>query len=317
MSARDLFLARLDERLDSEDVRLEIDRCYSYVGSTLVRTHPACDGEPQNIMRFLVKLGTRRYLRAEDEGADELWNDVMERWFYNELYKVSNNMLIYNRRQREVGNPQLVFDWIDVELQNGQLHALLHCDNVSGIRPETSELLTQLRAAYNEGALGEDVVRAAYAGRGDKNFALLRIPILYGRVETLAESPVTELAAKVLEGRPFKAEDWAMRYPAHVDDVARALALIAEQLMKGSPGAGGIYHFASGEQFTKYGMALAIAQVIGADASLITPDPNPPAGAPRPKDCRLDASRLAALGFVPRIRLVDGLREALGPFRSR
>ena len=25
----------LDERLDSEDVRLEIDRCYSYVGSTL------------------------------------------------------------------------------------------------------------------------------------------------------------------------------------------------------------------------------------------------------------------------------------------
>ena len=28
-------------------------------------------------MRFLVKLGTRRYLRAEDEGADELWNDVM------------------------------------------------------------------------------------------------------------------------------------------------------------------------------------------------------------------------------------------------
>ena len=149
----------LDERLDSEDVRLEIDRCYSYVGSTLVRTHPACDGEPQNIMRFLVKLGTRRYLRAEDEGADELWNDVMERWFYNELYKVSNNMLIYNRRQREVGNPQLVFDWIDVELQNGQLHALLHCDNVSGIRPETSELLTQLRAAYNEGALGEDVVQ--------------------------------------------------------------------------------------------------------------------------------------------------------------
>lgn len=37
----------LDERLDSEDVRLEIDRCYSYVGSTLVRAHPACDGEPQ------------------------------------------------------------------------------------------------------------------------------------------------------------------------------------------------------------------------------------------------------------------------------
>ncbi len=149
----------LDERLDSEDVRLEIDRCYWFVGSTLVRARPPATASRKR-GGFLVKLGTRRYLRAEDEGADELWNDVMERWFYNELYKVSNNMLIYNRRQREVGNPQLVFDWIDVELQNGQLHALLHCDNVSGIRPETSELLTQLRAAYNEGALGEDVVRA-------------------------------------------------------------------------------------------------------------------------------------------------------------
>lgn len=164
---------------------------------------------------------------------------------------------------------------------------------------------------------GEDVVRAAYAGRGGTDFALLRIPILYGRVETLAESPVTELAARIFEGRAFKAEDWAARYPAHVDDVARALALIAGNLMKGAPDAGGVYHFSSGEQFTKYGMALVIAQVLGADASLIQPDPNPPAGAPRPKDCRLDASRLAALGFVPKIRFADGVREALGPFRIR
>ncbi len=149
----------IDERLDNEDVRLEIDRCYSYVGSTLVRSHPAGDGAPQNIMRLLVKLGARRYLHTSDEGADELWHDVMERWFYSELYKVSNNMLIYNRRQREVGNPELMFDWIDIELQNGELHALLHCDNVSGIQAETSELLTALRAAYNEGALGKRVAR--------------------------------------------------------------------------------------------------------------------------------------------------------------
>lgn len=69
----------LDERLDSEDVRLEIDRCYSYVGSTLVRTHPACDGEPQNIMRFLVKLGTRRSTcaprtRAPTSCGTTLWS---------------------------------------------------------------------------------------------------------------------------------------------------------------------------------------------------------------------------------------------------
>lgn len=163
---------------------------------------------------------------------------------------------------------------------------------------------------------GEDALRAAYRASHESACAVLRIPILYGRVENLAESPVTELAAKVLEGRAFKAEDWAMRYPAHTDDVARAVALIAGQLMQAAPyaAAGGIYHFAGGEQFTKYAMAQLIARELGADPRLIEPDPRPPAGAPRPKDCRLDASRLEALGFVPRIRFADGVRQALAAF---
>jgi dTDP-4-dehydrorhamnose reductase len=163
---------------------------------------------------------------------------------------------------------------------------------------------------------GEDAVRSAYSAVGDNGFAILRIPILYGRVESLAESPVTELAAKLMEGRAFKAEDWAMRYPAHADDVARAIALIAEQLMLATPPAGGTYHFASGEQFTKYGMALVIAKELAVDISLVQPDPNPPSGAPRPKDCRLDASRLNSLGFLPGTRFADGVRDALAPYKS-
>lgn len=196
----------IDERLDSEEVRLEIDRCYSYVGSTLVRTHAAGNGEPENIMRFLVKLGTRRYLHADDEGADELWHDVMERWFYNELYKVGNNVLIYNRRQREVGNPDLVFDWIDVELQNGELHALLHCDNVGGIQAETSELLTTLRAAYNDGTLGENVTRV-----------YLPTPASY------EEQKVAGVAAKAER----EAQEAAAR--AAAEEAARAAAQAAEE----------------------------------------------------------------------------------------
>ena len=164
---------------------------------------------------------------------------------------------------------------------------------------------------------GEDAVRAAYSGIGDEAFAILRIPILYGRVENLAESAVTELAIRLLEGHAFKAEDWAMRYPAHTDDVARAVAVIAERLTQTAlHAAGGTYHFASGEQFTKYGIALVIAKELAVDTHLIQPDPNPPSGAPRPKDCRLDASRLNSLGFSPGIRFADGIREALAPFKN-
>lgn len=163
---------------------------------------------------------------------------------------------------------------------------------------------------------GEAAVRDAYgkgAKSGDGRWAIIRIPILYGRVETLAESPVTELAAKVLAESPFKAEDWASRYPAHADDVARAIALIALRL---SGGEGGVYHFAGAERLTKFGMARIIAEELGADPSMVAADPNPPAGAPRPKDCRLDGSRLGALGFAPEIAFRAGIRDALRPFRS-
>jgi len=184
--------------------------------------------------------------------------------------------------------------------------------------PYATDAQTAPLNAYGRMKLaGEDVVRAAYAGVSSSAFAILRIPILYGRVETLAESPVTELAVKVLAGRAFKAEDWAMRYPAHVDDVARVIALIAEQLTQEVYPVGGTYHFAGAEQITKYGMALAIAEALAVDSHLIEADPNPPAGAPRPKDCRLDASRLVSLGFTPRIRFADGIREALAPFRDQ
>lgn len=149
----------IDERLYSEDVKLEVSRCYAYVCTTLVRTHPAGEGEPQNTARILAKLGTRKYVHSADEGADELWNDVMERWIYNEFHKIGNNMVIYNRRQREIGGTELYFDWIEVELENGALNLEFRMDSTSFIAPEHSELCTQVRDALNAGTLGEDVVR--------------------------------------------------------------------------------------------------------------------------------------------------------------
>jgi len=73
---------------------------------------------------------------------------------------------------------------------------------------------------------------------------------------------------------------------------------------------------AGAEQITKYGMARVIAKDLGVDEQLIQSDPNPPPGAPRPKDCCLDASRLRALGFEPRIRFADGAHDALAPFKA-
>ena len=125
----------------------------------MVLTHPASDGEPVNTARILAKLGTRKYVHSSDEGADELWSDVMERWLHNEFHKIGNNLVIYNRRQREIGGVELNFDWLEVELENGALTLAWRLDSTSFIDPERSALASQVRALLNGGALGEGVVR--------------------------------------------------------------------------------------------------------------------------------------------------------------
>lgn len=205
----------IDERLDTEELRLEVNRCYNYVGSALVRTHPASEGEPENTMRFLVKLGTRKYLHSSDEGADELWNDVMERWFYNELHKVGNNMKIFNSRQRDIGAAPLMFDWIEVDLENGSLSVLLHCDDASGIDPAASTLLTTLRTALNEGILATESTEDAAGTQPTRVFMPSRA--------SFADQFVSGMAAKAQR----EAAEKAAR--AEAEEAQRAAQAAAEQ----------------------------------------------------------------------------------------
>ena len=152
----------IDEKLATEETRLEVKRCYSYVGSALVRTHPSPDdGTQTNVMRLLAKLGSRHYLRSSEAGADDLWNSTIARWFYNQFHTVSNNMRIYNRRQREIGNTELRFDWIECDMENGALRVAMRLDSTCSVPPERADMLTQVRDALNAGTLGEDVVRIA------------------------------------------------------------------------------------------------------------------------------------------------------------
>ena len=148
----------IDKRLDSPHVQQEIRRDYAYVGSTLIRTHEAAseDAPIENTMHLVLKLGRRQYLYSKDEGSDELWNGFLEHWFYNAFFKLGNHMKIYNRRQREIGMPELVFDWVELELQNGKLRVRMHTDSNSDILPDTSTWLTAIRTALNADALGEN-----------------------------------------------------------------------------------------------------------------------------------------------------------------
>lgn len=189
----------IDERIDSHELRLEIGRSYTYVGTALVRTHtPASEDAPvENTMRMLVKLGTREYLDAGAEGADELWNDVMRTWFENQFRKIGNQTLIYNKRQREIEDGhELTFAWLEVDLQNGTLPVRLRMNDVSSIDESAAEVLSVVRDSYNDGKLGEKASIARISMPTDKDWAA---QVTAGAAAAAERAAAEEAAAKAAE----------------------------------------------------------------------------------------------------------------------
>jgi dTDP-4-dehydrorhamnose reductase len=157
---------------------------------------------------------------------------------------------------------------------------------------------------------------------------VLRIPMLYGPVERLEESSVTELALYLMARKPCKVDDWSTRYPLHVDDVAAAIEILVdtwaaqpgtiEAAREGNEPKSAhlpLFLLSGPVGITKYGMVLEMAKALGLDSSFVEPVQTPAStGAPRPKDCRMDTSRLMSLGYSPRYVFPDGLGPILESF---
>lgn len=143
---------------------------------------------------------------------------------------------------------------------------------------------------------------------------ILRVPVLFGRVESLAESAVTTIASAVQSSKPQKLDHWAIRYPTFTDDVAQVIEQLIDRKLA-YPDFGGTYHWSGDESFTKYDMALVIANVWEVSSAHLKPDANEPSGAPRPKDCHLDSSALEELGIGHRTPFAQAIEIALEAFR--
>ncbi len=182
--------------------------------------------------------------------------------------------------------------------------------------PYTPASPTHAINAYGASKLdGERAVRAVAAAQS----AILRVPVLYGDVETLQESSVTTVIEQVLafvrpgaERRtaPLVLDDWATRYPTHVADVADILAQIVRRRLAGT------FHWSGAEAMTKLDMGRAAAALLGVDAALLKGSGAPANGSePRPKDCHLDRSALEALGVTtPGIPFAEAARRLVRRF---
>ena len=155
---------------------------------------------------------------------------------------------------------------------------------------------------------GERAVLAEHPGA-----CVLRVGILYGQVQHLAESAVTEIAATLQKTPQVTLDAWATRYPLDTADVASVCRqLLAHKVA--APSFGGIHHWSGPEPWTKWGMGRLMASLLGSDPELVRPSHDPPAGAPRPRDCRLDCSTLTGIVTGAEGRLADRLPAVLAPF---
>jgi len=150
------------------------------------------------------------------------------------------------------------------------------------------------------------------------DWSVLRVPLLYGYVQFLGESSVTDLYDKLRQGQLSEADDLQKRYPTHCGDVAKVLRRMIEVHVDGNKMTG-YFHFQAAECLTKYDMVRVIGEVADIDITNVIAS-KVAAKVARPEDSQLDCSRLESyLGDLSQFRrsfregVYDGLRPFLGP----
>lgn len=145
----------------------------------------------------------------------------------------------------------------------------------------------------------------------DPGSIVLRVPVLYGPVESPDESPVTVIAENVRERREVRMDHWATRFPTFTPDVASVCRQMVERRAV-DDALRGIFHWSGDEPMTKYDMACVFARRWKIPEDTLIADSEPPSGAPRPRNARLDCSRLEDLDIGQRTSFEDGIRAVLG-----
>ena len=184
-----------------------------------------------------------------------------------------------------------------------------------GTQPKyTEKAATNPVNFYGESKLlGEKIIAEVAA-----QFAVLRLPILYGEVQTLEESAVTVLLRSLQDGfKPSVAkpatlpvDDWAVRSPTSTEDIALAIEKLLNLQLAGES-ITGHYHFSAAQTMTKYQMLLQMAKVLNVSTEHLQPVTSPTDSAKRPKDCTLSCERLMSLGIKSTLPFASGITKAL------
>lgn len=114
-------------------------------------------------------------------------------------------------------------------------------------------------------------------------------------------------------------DDYQVRYPTLVDDIAAVCRCIADKRADGNDFTiTGLWHWSSTESMTKYNMAVQMAEVFGLPHDHLSPSKAPPSGATRPHNAALECSELESMlpdgGATMRASFKEAIKACLEPF---
>eukprot|EP00304_Pavlova_gyrans_P004876 CAMPEP_0206039264 /NCGR_PEP_ID=MMETSP1466-20131121/4638_1 /ASSEMBLY_ACC=CAM_ASM_001126 /TAXON_ID=44452 /ORGANISM="Pavlova gyrans, Strain CCMP608" /LENGTH=333 /DNA_ID=CAMNT_0053413897 /DNA_START=48 /DNA_END=1049 /DNA_ORIENTATION=+ len=166
----------------------------------------------------------------------------------------------------------------------------------------------------------ETVVLACKGARA----LVLRVPVLYAvDCATVSESASLSVAKSLLSKEVSKVDNWGVRFPTLVDDVASVIVDLVRLKGRGpgrAPGthdpATGILHCSSPYHVSKYELVKLMGRILDVNTEHLLPDDEAPKGEPRPKMTQLNCDRTwSVIGRTQKFTsLEDGMRRALRKF---
>ncbi len=143
---------------------------------------------------------------------------------------------------------------------------------------------------------------------------VIRMPVLYGPVETAGECNLAELVTRIALARELvELDSWAQRRPTHVADVARSLEAITGSADRW---AGRSVHLSARQWYSQYEMGLRAARLLGVDPGRIRAVEKPADDRPRRIDLALEAGVPSLSGYRSLAHglpaLLDGYLAASG-----
>jgi len=163
-------------------------------------------------------------------------------------------------------------------------------------------------------AYARQKLAAEEAAKKCARYGILRVPVLYGKIENIDESSITKLLESVKKfPQPTEVSDYEIRFPTHCGDIAFVCRQMAEYSLL-HPSWNGVFHWSSEEQYTKYTIAKLIAEIFSLPSDHLVGKKEPSSGAKRAKNSQLDSSDLKALGFGKTTLFRDGIKQELKQF---